>query len=58
MAGGKSIPGLAKTFQDATDGELVALIDSSDNLSICVANGNAQKQLLMEIGDTVTVLFL
>jgi hypothetical protein len=57
-AGGKAIPGLATAFQDARDGGLVALIDSSNNLSICVANGNAQKQLLMETGDTVTVLFL
>lgn len=58
IAGNAVISVLATTFQDTADGELVALIDSSDHLSICVVNGNAHQRLLLDIGDPVKVLFI
>jgi len=54
--GGASISGLVKTFGDAPAGSLVALIDSSDELGVCVVNGSAQARLNARVGDLVDVV--
>lgn len=50
-----TIPGLAQAFGDGRPGQLVALIDSADYLSLCVVNGNAQQATQAQIGDPVIV---
>lgn len=52
---GEVIRGLSRTFGDGQPGDLVALIDSSDQLSICVVNGSAAERLGASIGDQVEV---
>lgn len=53
--GGQIIDGLSRTFGDAPAGELVALMDSSNWLSICVVNGSAAGRLKARPGDPVEV---
>lgn len=53
--GGQVIAGLSRTFGDAPAGKLVALIDSSNWLSICVVNGSAAARLNARPGDPVEV---
>ena len=55
--GGTSIPGLTRTFGDATPGTLIATIDSTGSLAISVVNGNAAQQLGVDIGAPVRVIF-
>ena len=49
------IHGLVETFGDRPVGELVALIDSENDLAICVVNGNAAQKLNVKPGDWVEV---
>lgn len=51
------INGLVNTFGNAKDGTLVAMIDSSGQLSICVVNGSAQNYLHAGVGTSVEVTF-
>jgi len=53
---GQTIPHLARTFGDGHPGDLVAMIDSSDRLSICVVNGSAARHLGASVGTPVTLL--
>jgi S-adenosyl-L-methionine hydrolase (adenosine-forming) len=53
--GGATIDGLAETFGDGKPGELIAMIDSSDRLSICVVNGSAAERLAVGVGASVEV---
>jgi S-adenosylmethionine hydrolase len=53
--GGRIIPQLSQTFGDGEPGGLLALIDSSQHLSICVVNGSAEKMLGCRIGDQIQV---
>lgn len=48
---------MKRTFGDAQPGELVALVDSSGKLCICVVNGNAAARLRALVGDPVEVRF-
>ncbi len=50
-----SIAGLMRTFGDGEPGQLIALIDSSDHLSLNVVNGNAAEQFQARIGDEVEI---
>jgi hypothetical protein len=52
---GQEIHGLVKTFGERSEGELVAIIDSSDSLSICIVNGNASAQLGIQAGQIVEI---
>lgn len=52
---GQTISGLSRTFGEGSPGQLVALIDSSGHLSICVVNGSAAGSLGAKIGDAVEV---
>ncbi len=53
---GWHVDGMVRTFGDRPAGELVALIDSSNELGICVVNGNAQQTTGAQVGDEVVVL--
>lgn len=52
---GREIRGLVKTFGERGAGELVAMIDSSDALSICIVNGDAAAQLGVQPGQVVEI---
>ncbi|HSV85348.1 MAG TPA: SAM-dependent chlorinase/fluorinase [Levilinea sp.] len=54
-SGSYTIYGLVRTFGDGRPGDLVALIDSSDYLSIGLVNGNAAAHMAAHIGDPVLV---
>ena len=45
-----------RTFGDAKSGELIALLDSANLLSICVVNGDAKLDLNAQIGDKVELI--
>jgi len=51
-----TIQGISTTFGESIPGNLVAIIDSADFLSLAVVNDNAQEYLKAEIGDTVRVI--
>ena len=53
---GITIQGLSHTFGEGTPGDLVALIDSDNRLSICVVNGSAAERLHTGVGTFVEVL--
>jgi len=55
-AGDHEIDGLVKTFGEKAAGELVSLIDSDNCLAISIVNGNAAKELGLDIGDPVEVI--
>jgi S-adenosylmethionine hydrolase len=54
--GSQVIHGLLHAFGDGKPGDLLALIDSSGRLSLCVVNGSAEKYLNIKIGDPVEVV--
>lgn len=54
---GEIIRGLVHTFAEARPGELVALYDSSNHLSICEVNGSAAIRLDAATGTPVRVIF-
>ncbi len=49
------IAGVVTTFGAASPGELIAMFDSSDRLSLCVVNGNAARTSGAQVGARVTV---
>jgi hypothetical protein len=51
--GGATIQGLVNAYGEGQPGELVALIDSAQYLSIGLVNGSAQKALGATVGDQV-----
>lgn len=53
--GGAVIRQLANTFGEAEPGALIALIDSSQRLSIGLVNGSAAEKLGAKVGDQVEV---
>lgn len=52
---GQTIQGLSQTFGDGKPGDLIALMDSSNWLNICVVNGSAAERLNAQPGDRVEV---
>jgi S-adenosyl-L-methionine hydrolase (adenosine-forming) len=50
-----TIDGLLRTFGDGEPGQFVALIDSSDHLSLNVVNGSAAEQFQAKVGDEVEI---
>ena len=54
--GKATIKDLVRTFGEGNPGQLVAMIDSSNALSIALVNGNAAEKLHARIGDIVEVL--
>ena len=53
--GGITIDGLSRTFGDGKPGDLIAMIDSSNRLSISVVNGSAAQRLGVRTGDPIEV---
>lgn len=54
---GESIRRLSRTFGEGQPGDLVALIDSDNRMSICVVNGSAAEKLRLQAGALVEVTF-
>jgi len=54
---GENITGLVSTFGERSPGSLVALMDSSGSLAICLVNGNAAGFLHASVGDKIEVCF-
>lgn len=54
--GGELVRRLVSTFAEAHPGELVALYDSNNRLSICEANGSAAVRLGASVGTPVKVI--
>ncbi len=52
---GKIVQGVQNTFGEAQVGDLIAMLDSSGRLSLCVVNGSAAESLRAAVGDPVTV---
>ncbi|MHB1118625.1 MAG: SAM hydrolase/SAM-dependent halogenase family protein [Bellilinea sp.] len=52
---GENIPGLSETFGGSQPGSLIAMLDSSDSLSLCLVNSSAAKHLAAGPGTTVEV---
>jgi S-adenosylmethionine hydrolase len=52
---GQEIRGLSRTFGDRASGELIALIDSDHSLAIAIVNGNAARQLGIDLGEPVEI---
>jgi hypothetical protein len=49
----RMIKGLNKTYADRQPGDLVALLDSFGQLSICVVNGSAKDIIGVSVGEPV-----
>jgi S-adenosylmethionine hydrolase len=54
-AHGREIRGIMQAYGEAASGELVALFDSNDLLSIAIVNGNAAEMLQAKVGDPVEI---
>jgi hypothetical protein len=52
---GREIKGIVQAYGERSPGELVALFDSSDLLSIAIVDGNAAEMLQAKVGDAVEV---
>lgn len=53
---GKTIHGLSNTFGDQPQGTLIALIDSDDDLAICIVGGSAERETGVKNGAVVEVV--
>src|SRR5207253_11484822 len=51
--GGEHIKGLCQSYSDRPSGTLIALVGSSGWVEIAVANGNAARHLMADLGTTV-----
>lgn len=56
LIAGIKVERFTQTFGEAPAGSLITMFDSSGYLSVCVVNGNAQKQLGVEVGDSLEVI--
>lgn len=54
-AAGKEIHGVSRTFGDGKPGDLLAIIDSSNRLSVCVVNGSAARAIPAGMGAVIEV---
>ena len=48
---------VVQTYSEAKAGELVAMFDSSNHLSICVVNSSAAEMLRASAGDAVEIIY-
>jgi S-adenosyl-L-methionine hydrolase (adenosine-forming) len=55
ISGGHVLDGIKRTFGEGKPGDLIALIDSSDYLSISLVNGSAADGMPAQVGDAVLV---
>jgi S-adenosylmethionine hydrolase len=54
--GKREIVGLSRTYADGQEGEVIAYIDSSEELAVAVVNGSARDLLSAQVGDEVEVV--
>jgi S-adenosyl-L-methionine hydrolase (adenosine-forming) len=54
---GKEICGLANTFGEGQPGELLAMLDSSGQVSVCAVNGSASERLNVTTGEPVELFW-
>ena len=54
--GSHIINGISQTFGSNPPGSLIAIWDSSDHLSICIVNGNANDILSIGLDDSLTII--
>jgi S-adenosylmethionine hydrolase len=54
--GGRRIRGIVSTYGAALEGEIIALFDSQERLEIAKVNGNAARELHLEVGERLQVL--
>ncbi len=52
----REIAGLSRTYADGQEGEVIAYIDSSEELAVAVVNGRARDLLRAQVGDEVEVV--
>lgn len=52
----QEIAGLSRTYADGQEGEVIAYIDSSEELAVAVVNGSARDLLDAQVGDKVEVV--
>lgn len=52
----REIVGLSRTYADGLERDLIAYIDSSEELAVAVVNGSAQEALGAQVGDEVEVV--
>jgi len=52
----QEIVGLSRTYADGQEGEVIAYIDSSEELAVAVVNGSARDALGVQVGDEVEVV--
>jgi len=50
---GQEICGLASTFGEGRPGDLIAMLDSAGQLSLCEVNGSAARRLTVAVGEPV-----
>jgi S-adenosylmethionine hydrolase len=55
IVAGNTLQGISQTFGERAPGELIAMIDSSGQVSVAVVNGNAARLLGLKIGAPVTI---
>lgn len=53
---GIEIDGIKNTFGEGRPGELIAMVDSFGDLSVCVVNGSAAEQLGASAGDELRII--
>jgi hypothetical protein len=53
--GGAIVHGIGRTYGEAADGQLIALIGSTGRLEIAVVGGDAAKRLGVGVGAAVTI---
>lgn len=56
MVAGQRINGISQTFGDHAPGDLIAMVDSSGQISAAVVNGSAAQQLKVKIGDPIRLI--
>ena len=54
--GEHTIDGLSHTYGDSESGQLIALMDSANRLSISIVNGNAAQRLEAHVGEVVEIV--
>lgn len=52
----REIAGLSRTYADGQEGEVIAYVDSSEELAVAVVNGSARELLSAQVGDGVEVV--
>jgi len=52
----REITGLSRTYADGQEGEVIAYIDSSEELAVAVVKGSARELLGAQVGDEVEVV--